>query len=339
MTKPVLTFFNNKGGVGKTTLVYHVSHMLAQMGVGVLVVDCDPQSNLSSAFLEDDELQQLWDDATQIQTIYRAVRPLIKTMTLGQPVLQKISQHLHLIVGDLGLSSFEDQLSEEWNKALSDKPDAYERAFSILTGFWRCAQEAATRCEADVIIFDIGPNLGAINRSVLIGTDHIVIPLGADLFSLRGLRNMGPALKEWQTDWKRRTENKPFTDFALPQSAMQALGYVAMQHQERLSRPVHAYRQWIDRIPEDYRHYILGLVAADDAEIPAVEADPHALALLRHYKSLIPIAQEARKPIFSLKTADGVSGSQLATVRAAYDDFRALALRILTTAKLQHLVT
>jgi chromosome partitioning protein len=337
MTKPVLTFFNNKGGVGKTTLVYHVSHMLAQMGVGVLVVDCDPQSNLSSAFLEDDELQQLWDDVTHTQTIYRAVRPLIKTGTLGQPVLKRVSQRLHLVVGDLGLSSFEDQLSEEWNKALSDKPDGYERAFSILTGFWRCAQEAATRCDADLIIFDIGPNLGAINRSVLIGTDHVVIPLGADLFSLRGLRNMGPALKEWQSAWKLRTANKPFTDFDLPQSAMRVLGYVAMQHQERLSRPVHAYRQWIDRIPQDYRHYILGLNPSN-TEVPALEADPYALALLRHYKSIIPIAQEARKPIFALKTADGVSGSQLTTVRAAHDDFRALASRILNTAELQHLV-
>lgn len=336
MTKPVLTFFNNKGGVGKTTLVYHVSHMLAHMGVSVLVVDCDPQSNLSSAFLEDEELQRLWDDSTQPQTIYRAIRPLIKTGSITPPVLQAISPKLHLIVGDLGLSSFEDQLSEEWNKAMYDTPDTYERAFSILTGFWRCAQEAAKTCGADLIIFDIGPNLGAINRSVLLGTDHVVIPLGADLFSLRGLRNMGPALKNWQRDWKTRTNNKPFTDFELPQGKMDVLGYIAMQHQERLSRPVHAYRQWIDRIPHDYREFIL---QDKPNEVPAIENDPYALTMLRHYKSIVPLGQEARKPIFSLKMADGLSGSQTTTTKAAYDDFKKLAQTILKKAHLESLLT
>ena len=60
MNIPTFTFFNNKGGVGKTTLVYHVAHMLAQLDIRVLVVDCDPQANLSAAFLPDDTLEELF---------------------------------------------------------------------------------------------------------------------------------------------------------------------------------------------------------------------------------------------------------------------------------------
>ncbi|MEN9374038.1 MAG: hypothetical protein RIR79_1590 [Pseudomonadota bacterium] len=332
--KQVLTFFNNKGGVGKTTLVYHIAHMLSLMGVGVLVVDCDPQANLSAAFLKDEEIQKIWDDTENIRTIYRAVKPMIRKGDYSEPQLELITQNLYLIVGDLGLSSFEDQLSEQWSKANDDNPNTYGRAFDVLTAFWRCSQDAAEKCNADIIIFDIGPNLGAINRSVLLGTDNIIVPLGADLFSLRGLQNIGPALREWKKSWENRSA-KSFDDYLLPKGKMDVLGYVAMQHQERLSRPVLAYKNWVDRIPSDYRKYIKN----DDTEdnIPKIEEDPYALALLRHYKSIIPIAQEARKPIFSLKTADGVSGSQMATIRAAYQDFHALAIKILTQSNLSHL--
>ena len=57
---PVVAFFNNKGGVGKTSLVYHLAWMLGGMGVGVVAADLDPQANLTSAFLEEEALERLW---------------------------------------------------------------------------------------------------------------------------------------------------------------------------------------------------------------------------------------------------------------------------------------
>lgn len=329
---PTFTFFNNKGGVGKTTLVYHVAHMLAQLDWRVLVVDCDPQANLSAAFLSDKELEKLWDAPEHTTTIYRSVQPMVRKGDFATPELQTIHERLHLLAGDLLLSSFEDQLSEQWNNANSDSVDVYGRAFDILTAFWRCAQHSAQTCEADIVIFDIGPNLGAINRSVLLGTDHIIAVLGADLFSLRGLQNIGPTLRTWQKSWHTRYRDKVFDDYALPQGNMNVLGYVAMQHQERLSRPVRAYSQWMDRIPRDYRQYVLN--QAQPADVPDIKEDPYCLALLRHYKSIVPISQEVRKPMFDLKSADGVSGSQITTVRAAHADFQALAKHILEKAQL-----
>ncbi|MCD8515489.1 MAG: AAA family ATPase [Burkholderiaceae bacterium] len=335
MNKPVFTFFNNKGGVGKTTLVYHIAHMFAELGISTLAVDCDPQANLTAAFIDDQNLEALWDDIASPRTIYRAVQPMIRKGDFEPVEVQTINPNLHLIAGDLGLSSFEDHLSEHWSKANDENSDTYSKAFDVLTAFWRCAQQAADACQAKIIIFDIGPNLGAINRSVLLGTDHVIVPLAADLFSLKGLQNLGPSLKDWHQSWavKRR---KPFEDYVLPQGDMHVLGYVAMQHQERLYRPVQAYKKWVERIPADYRRYILN---APQEGVPMIEQDPYALALLRHYKSIVPIGQEARKPIFSLKTADGVSGSQLTTVTQAYKDFKALASNILEKSNLTSLLS
>ena len=55
--------FVNKGGVGKTTLVYHIAWMMKELGKKVLAADLDPQANLSSMFLDEERLETLWAEA------------------------------------------------------------------------------------------------------------------------------------------------------------------------------------------------------------------------------------------------------------------------------------
>lgn len=170
----------------------------------------------------------------------------------------------------------------------------------------------------------MGPSLGAINRAALIATDHVVVPLAADMYSLQGLRNLGPTLRDWRADWQQRVAGWKQPSFALPAGHMQPLGYVLMQHIERLSRPVAAYKKWADRIPATYAESVLQQPLAR-----VQPADGNCLARLKHYRSLAPLAQEAHKPIFALTAADGAIGSHAAAVRDAYGDFKALAVAIL----------
>lgn len=326
MSVPVLTFFNNKGGVGKTSLVFHVAWMLSEMGKRVVAIDLDPQANLTSAFLSEEILEVLWDPdntAHRNTTVYQCVRPLSEVGDILEPQTQAINPRLHLVPGDLGLAGFEDLLSREWPEALGSG-NLY-RPFRILSSFWQIAQSAARQHSADIILADVGPNLGAINRSALIGTDHVVIPLAADLFSLQGLRNLGPTLRSWRADWGKRVENWTNPAFPLPAGAMWPLGYILMQHSERLSRPVMAYKKWADRIPDTYRASVLNLALSPKLQ----PIDRDCLARLKHYRSLVPMAQEVRKPIFQLTTADGAIGSHSYAVRDAWSDFRALAVAIL----------
>lgn len=331
MSIPTLTFFNNKGGVGKTTLVYHLSWMFSELGIKTLVVDCDPQANLTAAFMKSEKmLEILWERAPEVNpaTMYGAVAPLLETSDVAEPLTYKVNDHLRLLAGDLRLSTFEDELSLQWNQALSDSGN--RRAMLVQSAFWRVAQNRAARMDAQLIIFDVGPNLGAINRSVLIGTDHVIVPLAADMFSLQGLRNLGPSLSKWKKGWQERLKklgDKPLSQ-PIPNGDTTPLGYIAMQHQERLSRPVKAYGAWLERMPAEYRSSLS--LPDSDRVFATVKDDPECLALLRHYKSLIPMAQEARKPVFLLKSADGAIGSHAASVSQAYDDFKALAQKIIT---------
>jgi len=325
MSVPVLTFFNNKGGVGKTSLVYHLSWMFTELGHRVLAVDLDPQANLTSAFLDEDRLEHLWEDEQGApSTIFRCVKPLTEVGDVLDPQLFSVTPGLALIPGDLALSGFEDTLSPEWPASMGDQN--LIRPFRVLTAFWQVMQRGAEQHHADVIVIDVGPNLGAINRSALIASNHVVIPLGPDLFSLQGLRNLGPTLRSWRTLWRKRVENWGKPAFGLPQGEMKPLGYLAQQHSVRLDRPVHAYDRWLNRMPLEYRQSVL----AENAEAaPLITQDPHCLALLKHYRSLMPMAQEVRKPMFFLKVADGAIGAHASAVQGAYRDFQTLARKVL----------
>jgi hypothetical protein len=147
---------------------------------------------------------------------------------------------------------------------------------------------------------DIGPNLGAINRAGLIAADFLVVPLAPDLFSLQALRNLGPSVQKWRVDWKSRFSQNPELSLTLPPGDMKPIGYIVMQHVVRLDRPVQAYGRWMNRIPGEYAQAFL--------ENSAPPGEEHQIAQLKNFRSLIPMAQEARKPIFHLKPADGALG-------------------------------
>lgn len=331
MPVPVIAFFNNKSGVGKTSLVYHLTWMLAETGHRVLACDLDPQANLSAAFLDEDSLECVWNDESGgANTVAQCVAPLMQAGDLRPPKLQVIASDfgtdLGLIAGDLALSGFEDTLSSEWPNALGSI-NLY-RPFRILTAFSTIMQDGARQMDASVILADVGPNLGAINRSALIATDYVIVPLGADLFSLQGLRNLGPTLRNWRAEWQKRWDNWKNPGFDLPQGKMQPIGYVVQQHSVRLGRPVQAYDKWINRMPEEYVRNLLGQEKDSYPRTPPEDAN--RLATARHYRSLVPMAQEARKPIFKLAPADGAFGSHAAAVKDAHKDFRDLAMEILS---------
>src|SRR5205807_3363805 len=130
-----------------------------------------------------------------------------------------------------------DSLSEAWPKCL----DSDERSFRVMSAFWRIIQKAAKQHNASLVLIDLGPNLGAINRAALIAADYVAVPLSPDLFSLQGLRNLGPTLRRWREEWKKRIEQNPDPELALPSGRVQPVGYIVLQHSGRLDRPVKAY--------------------------------------------------------------------------------------------------
>lgn len=346
-----IAFFNNKGGVGKTSMVYHLAWMFRDLGHNVLAADLDPQSNLTSMFLNEDELEKLWPEGKHPDTILGAIDSMIGSMgDIREPDTVRIAPQLCIIPGDLGLSTFEDRVSAAWGRCLDDNPANAHDGFRVISAFYRLMEMAAQKHGSDLVLIDVGPNIGAMNRSALVAADFVVIPLGADLFSLQGLRNLGPTLRDWRTGWiKRREIGKVPDGLSLPSGQMKPLGYVLLNPSVRENRPVKSYLKWANRIPRIYAEEVLGTTFIDpEAErdrdqlllrgiidktqlgtpTPA-EHDHNQLAMIKHFKSLMPMAQDARKPMFHLTAADGAIGGHSSAVQDCKRQFSDLADRIL----------
>lgn len=327
-----IVFFNNKGGVGKTTLTFNIAHILAERGIRVAVLDFDPQCNISAIFLDEPRLFEIWENGRGDSTVTGCLEPVRRGKgDVLPPRLQRVSDGLWLLPGHLALSRFEQTLAEEFAKTLASDN---ERALDVTTSLDLLSNLAAEQVGADLMIMDLGPSLGALNRAALLACDHLVLPVAPDLFSLQGLRNVGPTLREWRQDWtlvgERGLSGKPQQSW--PPHDFLPLAYLVQQHPARADRPVAGYARWAQAIPAEYRQSVLGETTDQlqaDAGPESFEQDPHCLALIPHYASLVPIAQQARKPIFALKQADGIGGGQIKSVARCRNNFRQIGETLL----------
>ena len=317
-----IAVFTNAGGAERTSIVYHLAWMYTSLDYNVLVADLDPQANLSRMFLDDDELEPLWAEDRNDGTIYASLRPLLDgTGDVTRPYVTQPATGIGLVAGDMLLSGAEEELASAWSDCLDSKP----QAFRMISATWRALHLAAEEMLADLILMDVGCSLGALNRAALVTADHVVVPLAPDLYSMRGLRNLGPALRRWREQWSQRRERNPVADLDLPHGGMQPVGYVVLQHVVRLSHPFHAYERWMERIPGAYRELVVG---DSTRPCPDMDIDPDCLARLSYFPTLMPLAQEARKPMFALKPADGALGGHAKAVQGCERDFRALAREV-----------
>jgi chromosome partitioning protein len=312
-----LALFNNKGGVGKTSLAYHLGFMFAELGHRVVFADLDPQANLSSLCATEDRLEAIWNLKPR-PTIYGSIDRLRRGVgDVERLTPEPVTRRIVLVPGDLQLSEFEDDLSQQWPKCL----DRDERAFRVTTSLHRVVADVSQRSGAAIAVLDVGPNFGAINRAALIAADYVLVPVAPDLFSMQGLENVGPRLGMWRKQWDDRLDRAPELDFDLPRGTMTSIGYVVARHSVLAGGAVKAFQRWIDRMPGVYRR-AFGESEVEDLD---VDSDEFCLGQLKDYRSLMPMAQEAKKPMFLLKPADGAIGGHQGAVRQAYKEFKQLA--------------
>ncbi len=334
-----LVLFNNKGGVGKTTLTFNLAHALGRLGYRVAAIDCDPQCNLSVIFLGEEDLLELWQsEHARTRTVDGCVDLVRRGKgDVRRPTMTQVAEadNLWLLPNQLHLSRFEQPLAEEWPKTMSPDND---RALDVTLALERLSRLAAQAVNADILMIDVGPSLGALNRAALLACDAVILPLAPDLFSLKGMENVGPTLREWRTHWQRLRDivltDPGLTDEDARRESMshefRPIGYIVQQHLARADRPVRGYLQWAKQIPSTYHEVVLGEPRSDpelSVEL-SVETDPECIATIKHYASLVPIARRVRKPMFDLKQADGISGGQIQSVHRCRADFTDLAERI-----------
>lgn len=316
-----VVFFNNKGGVGKTTLLCNLASFLAiERSASVLVVDADPQCNATQSMFSDSVLLGIYEKKSF--TIDSVVKPLSvgKGFTSEFAPRRSVRFGVDVVPGDPRLALTEDLLATDWGQAISGGV----RGLRTTLLFRHLLQFAN---QYDYVFFDVGPSLGAINRAVLLAADCFMTPMSTDIFSLRALDNISLSLQKWKKQYLSAidsvddAEEVGVDDIAW---RLKFAGYVTQQYtakkdSEGTPRAVKAYDQIIKKFP-----------AAVSKEIVIPLQDAHQdieylLGTIPTLHSLIPLSQNNRTPIFALKSSDGVVGSHFAKVAEYKETIAAIA--------------
>ena len=322
-----ISFFNNKGGVGKTTLSVHVGYMLEKLGKKVLFVDIDPQCNLTAHICDDNLTENAW--SSDRKSIYKAVEPIVTgagDFKYFEP-FQVNNKNIWLYIGDLLLSDYENILSESWTQILA----AQERGFRASSAISRLISQFGREHKIDYAILDMGPNFGALNRIALLDCDYFFIPMVPDLFSLRGSQNLGRVFAEWIRQYSNAVERAKLGDLDIPKGKPKFSGYILQQFNVYRSKKAKAWKKWEEDIPNYINNYVRMPLFELDENLSITE--DIKLGDFKNYHSLIPMAQNALKPIFELKGNDGIIGAHHEYVNNCYTEFETLAKEIIDRTK------
>ena len=302
----VLTLFNHKGGVGKTTLTVNLADAFVDLGKTVLLMDTDPQCNLSSFYLPEDQLDGLLEDSEREeseedegatgQTLWSAIRPVVRGRGAVKEVdTVELRDRLHLVVGDVFLSEYEEELPSAWTESFARKP----RGYDVMCALSAITRVLAQRVGADLVMYDVGPNLGPLNRTVLLDCDAFVTPVHTDLYSLRALTTVGRTVARWVRDWQtvrqlasEREKNR------LLRGKPQYLGYVCSAFKVYGGKKAKPHQYWERKLPSRVKLRVVDELEKVDASL--TRPAPHKVGDVRHFHSLAPLSQETGVPVGKL---------------------------------------
>lgn len=316
-----ITFFNNKGGVGKTTLTGNISaYFSLEKGLRILVIDCDPQCNITQFILGDTKTIDLYwptkgdKEETKSKTILDVVEPILNgdagINSRIRPIRASGNRFgVDLLPGHPRFSTFEDELSSAWSELPTGKAGGFR-----VTNWLRSYLDGLAE-DYDYVFVDVSPSLGALNRSVLLSSDYFVAPLGADAFSVLGIRNISRWMKSWidyytvGLEQSERLNPGGLSKYNVLKEIPIKNGFLGFTLQQYIAkakagvrRPTKAYERILSDIPNEIETYLRSFMASDDEE-------PH-LGDVPNLYSLIPLAQSSNAPIIALGSKDGLVGSQ-----------------------------
>lgn len=330
-----IAVFNNKGGVGKTTLLCNLAGYLAiRQRLKVLVIDADPQCNASQNALGDEDIERIYEKGGDF-TLWTYASPLKAGKGYANSItpLKDNKFGFHLLPGDPRMSLMEDTLSTDWVTSISGDVRGLRTTLMFAKLLEHCT-------DYDVVFFDMGPSLGAINRSVLLACDYFVVPASIDIFTIQALRNISSSLKDWRrrlTLGLSQVEAKDMQELEVKYVNwnLKFGGYVTQQYTFRRDasgekRAVKAY----DRVQKKLAPTVQSSILTD-YESSKEPVRNYLLGSIPYFHSLVPLSQLNNKPIFELTGKDGVVGAHFAKVQEYESVIREVAENVQARCKLK----
>lgn len=286
------------------------------------LVDSDPQGNLTSYLVAEDVVDDLLDnsDGQKGNTLWSALKPIVE----GSGELREITpiplaNEIELLAGDIRLAEFEAELNTLWGECFQRKI----RGFRGTAALSALVNAISSSRKSSIVLYDTGPNIGALNRAILLDCDYFVVPAACDLFSLRAIKTLGHTLVEWVNSLKMLDGIAPDRLYFLP-GEPKLLGYVAQRFRVYASEVARNYAQFLPRIEKSVKEDLIVVLERVDAALTAEVMSPLRLGQIQDFGSLANGAQREGRAIWS--TESGTQGQR----DIAQADFHELAKVIAT---------
>ena len=302
----VISLFNHKGGVSKTTTAFNMGWMLAEQGHKTLIVDADPQCNLTALVLDYNSVEDIEDyyDENPGCDLSTGLEPVMLGRIIGlQPGQPSPTSNRNLFIycGNLALSEVETQISV----ALTT-PQTLPAMRNIPGSVGKLLRLTAEKLDFDYIIIDMSPSVGALNECLLMSSDYFIIPTCPDFFCAQAIKSLSKILPKWNQEVQQfRAEN---LDYPLPSNPPKFLGFISQRYRPRNGAPVKSFQKWIDTIKTTVNRQLipalspLGMtVKLQDFQQACVSSnEPYNLANIADFNSLIARSQIHNVPVFKL---------------------------------------
>jgi cellulose biosynthesis protein BcsQ len=338
-----IAMFNHKGGVSKTTTVFNLGWMLAEKGHKVLMVDSDPQCNLTGmvlGFRGADELEKFYGEQGK-NTFRSGLVPAFESQPREIEAVDAVEvegrEGLFLLAGDLRISEYEVTLGIA--QELSGSIQTLQNLPGSLTFL---INKTALAVGADYVLIDMSPGLGAINQNLVCTSDYLLLPAAPDVFSVMAIDSLSRVLPRWKL-WADQASKIPTLQqaaYPFPVPDLRLLGTITQKFRPRGGRPASAFQKWIDELGEAVENRLLPALAGVNMLLPGevyraagVDEGNLSLAEIADFNSLISRSQEARTPVFALTSEQMKAvGDVLSNFKASRDafhlEFAALADRV-----------
>ena len=343
-----IALFNHKGGVGKTTTTFNLGWMLADKGKKVIIVDCDPQCNLTGMVLgfKDAESFESMYTSEGVTNIRDGLAPAFESRPEHiKPIdCQLIDKqpNMYLLPGHIGLAEYEVTLgiAQSLSGSLVTLQNLPGALHHLLT-------KTSEKYSADFILVDMNPSLGPINQNLLTISDYFIVPMFPDYFSAMATDSLSKILPKWSA-WAKHAKTLDLLKNAIypfPDKHPKFLGTIIQNFRVRKGDPTAAFQQWIEEIKvgvltklmpmlskngmllPDELYYKASLIGSRDTQLPLFFSDIASQPILQlsDFNTLIARSQEHNAPVFNLNEAQlEVAGIALDTMRKSMENFRAL---------------
>lgn len=295
-----LAIFNHKGGVGKTTLTFNIGASLASTGLRVLLVDSDPQCNLTSYLVAPEVVDDLLDesDSASGSTIWSSLKPVSEATGMVRSIrpIEPGVDNLFLIPGDIRLTEFESDLNEYWAQCFQRK----SRGFRGMGAISELVSQVSSANSIDIVLFDSGPNIGPLNRAIILDCDYLIVPVACDLFSLRALKTLGRTLVDWIWNWSTIADLAP-TDLPLLGGHPAFLGYIPEGFRVYGGELVQNHAKYLAMIERAVDDQIVSLLEKLDESLVHRDSRGWKLGEVKNFGSLVPASQHEGTPISEVR--------------------------------------